>query len=92
MDHSRHKWPTLSLGGYQSQDEGRRLALALALHDAVDEMVFEPRGHHVPRQQHLHVGGKGFKAQSKVVAQLTLSVAITVLHRSCSVAAEPLHR
>ena len=30
------------------------------------------------------------KTQSKVVAQLTLLVAITVLHRSCSVAAEPL--
>jgi len=33
-----------------------------------------------------------FITQSKVVAQLTLLVAITVLHRSCSVAAEPLHR
>ena len=30
--------------------------------------------------------------QSKVVAQLTLLAAITVLHRSCSVAPEPLHR
>ena len=33
-----------------------------------------------------------FITQSKVVAQLTLLVAMTVLHRSCSVAAEPLHR
>ena len=33
-----------------------------------------------------------FKTQSKFVAQLTLLVAITVLHRSCSVAAKPLHR
>ena len=35
---------------------------------------------------------QGFTTQSTVVAQLTLLVAITVLHRSCSVAAEPLHR
>ena len=34
----------------------------------------------------------GFITHSKVVAQLTLLVAITVLHRSCSVAAEALHR
>ena len=33
-----------------------------------------------------------FQTQSKVVAQLTLLVAITVLQRSCSVAAELLHR
>ena len=31
------------------------------------------------------------RTQSKVVAQLALLVAITVWHRSCSVAAEPLH-
>ena len=33
-----------------------------------------------------------FGTQSNIVAQLTLLVAITALHRSCSVAAEPLHR
>ena len=33
-----------------------------------------------------------FITQSKVVAKLTLLVAVSVLHRSCSVAAEPLHR
>jgi hypothetical protein len=33
-----------------------------------------------------------FITQSKVVAQLTLLVAISVLHRSCPVAAEALHR
>ena len=32
---------------------------------------------------------QGFITQSKVVAQLTLLVAVSVLHRSCSVAAEP---
>ena len=30
--------------------------------------------------------------QSEIVAQLTSRAAIRVLHRSCSVAAEPLHR
>ena len=34
----------------------------------------------------------GFITQSTIVYQLTLLVAITVLHRSCPVAAEPLHR
>ena len=33
-----------------------------------------------------------FRTQSEVVAPSTSLVAITVLHRSCTVAAEPLHR
>ena len=33
----------------------------------------------------------GFKTQSEVVARLTLLVAMAVLHRSGSVAVEPLH-
>ena len=41
------------------------------------------------KHHHLAFRGLGVKTQSKVVTQLTLLVAITVLH---SVAAEPLHR
>ena len=43
------------------------------------------------RPVHFHLR-KVVRMQSKVVTQLTLLFAITVLHRSCSVAAEPLHR
>ena len=37
-------------------------------------------------------GVLGLRTQSEVAAKLTSLVAIIVVHRSCSVAAEPLHR
>ena len=42
------------------------------------------------RKVDVRLPGKG-KTQSEVVSQLTLLIKITVLHRPCSVAAEPLH-
>ena len=42
--------------------------------------------------QALWLSAERYITLSKVVAQLTFLVAISVVHRSCSVAAEPLHR
>jgi len=77
---------------------GRRLGAALQEGTVREELAALPaptEGGVRPYPPQLHVRlvwDLGFRTQSKIVAQLTLLVAITVLHRSCSVAADPLHR